>query len=86
MKHLLTLSLILPFVFVAPTQAQQVNVYGESYCYTNIETLWTILTLISGSLQVEICFAENFTIHQLHNDATILEDKTLTYDLLTIKI
>ena len=37
MKHLLTLSLILPFVFVAPTQAQQVNVYGESYCYTNIE-------------------------------------------------
>ena len=37
MKHLLTLSLLLPFVFVAPTQAQQVNVYGESYCYTNIE-------------------------------------------------
>ena len=37
MKHLLTLSLILPFVFVAPTQAQQVNVYAESYCYTNIE-------------------------------------------------
>ena len=37
MKHLFTLSLILPFVFVAPTQAQQVNVYAESYCYTNIE-------------------------------------------------
>jgi hypothetical protein len=37
MKHLLTLSLLLPFAFVAPTQAQQVNVYGESYCYTNIE-------------------------------------------------
>jgi hypothetical protein len=37
MKHLLTLSLILPFVFVAPTQAQQVNVYGENYCYVNTE-------------------------------------------------
>ena len=37
MKHLLTLSLLLPFAFVAPTQAQQVNVYGESYCYTNVE-------------------------------------------------
>jgi hypothetical protein len=37
MKHLLTLSLLLPFAFVTPTQAQQVNVYGESYCYTNIE-------------------------------------------------
>jgi hypothetical protein len=37
MKHLLTLSLLLPFAFVAPTQAQQVNVYAERYCYTNIE-------------------------------------------------
>ena len=37
MKHLLTLSLLLPFAFVAPTQAQQVNVYGESYCYANVE-------------------------------------------------
>jgi hypothetical protein len=37
MKHLLTLSLLLPFAFVTPTQAQQVNVYAESYCYTNIE-------------------------------------------------
>jgi hypothetical protein len=37
MKLLLTLSLLLPFAFVAPTQAQQVNVYGESYCYANVE-------------------------------------------------
>jgi hypothetical protein len=37
MKHLLTLSLLLPFAFVAPTQAQQVNVYGENYCYVNTE-------------------------------------------------
>ncbi len=37
MKHLLALSLLLPFAFVAPTQAQQVNVYGESYCYANVE-------------------------------------------------
>jgi hypothetical protein len=37
MKHLLTLSLLLPFAFVTPIQAQQVNVYGESYCYTNVE-------------------------------------------------
>lgn len=38
MKHLLTLSLLLPFAFVTPTQAQQqVNVYGENYCYVNVE-------------------------------------------------
>lgn len=37
MKHLLTLSLLLPFAFLVPTQAQQVNVYGESYCYVNTE-------------------------------------------------
>ena len=37
MKHLLTLSLLLPFTFVAPIQAQQMNVYAESYCYTNVE-------------------------------------------------
>jgi hypothetical protein len=37
MKHLLTLSLLLPFAFAAPSQAQQVTVYGESYCYVNTE-------------------------------------------------
>ena len=37
MKHLLTLSLLFPFTFAAPIQAQQFNVYGESYCYVNVE-------------------------------------------------
>jgi hypothetical protein len=39
MKHLLTLSLLLPFAFVpASVEAQQqVNVYGENYCYVNTE-------------------------------------------------
>jgi len=37
MKHLLTLSLLFPFTFAAPIQAQQFNVYGESYCYANVE-------------------------------------------------
>ena len=36
MKHLLTLSLILPFLFVAPTQAQQVNVYGVCKQYQEV--------------------------------------------------
>ena len=34
---LLPLTLILPLAFAIPTQAQQVNVYGESYCYVNTE-------------------------------------------------
>jgi hypothetical protein len=37
MKRLLAVSLLVPLAFVTPTQAQQVNVYGESYCYTNTE-------------------------------------------------
>ena len=37
MKRLLTLSLLFPFTFAAPIQAQQLNVYDENYCYTNIE-------------------------------------------------
>jgi hypothetical protein len=37
MKLLPLTLLLLPFAFVAPTQAQQVNVYGESYCYANVE-------------------------------------------------
>ena len=36
MKHLLTLSLLLPFAFVAPTQAQQVNAYGVCTQYREI--------------------------------------------------
>jgi hypothetical protein len=37
MKHLLALSLLLPFAFFTSAQAQQVNVYVESYCYVNTE-------------------------------------------------
>jgi hypothetical protein len=51
-----------------------------------IGTLWTILTLISGSLQVEVSMGKDFTVHQLHNDATILEDETFSNDLLTVDV
>jgi hypothetical protein len=37
MRKLLVSSLLLPFLFVSPSQAQQVNVYSENYCYMNVE-------------------------------------------------
>ena len=37
MKKFLIASLLIPFAFSTPTQAQQVNVYGENYCYVNTE-------------------------------------------------
>jgi hypothetical protein len=37
MKKFLLTSLLIPFTFVSPSHAQQVNVYNESYCYSNME-------------------------------------------------
>ena len=37
MKKFLIASLLIPFTFATPSQAQQVNVYGENYCYVNTE-------------------------------------------------
>lgn len=36
MKKFILSALILPFAFATPSQAQ-VNVYGETYCYVNVE-------------------------------------------------
>jgi hypothetical protein len=43
MKHLLTLSLLLPFAFFTSAQAQQVNVYVESYCYVEYGAIYSWL-------------------------------------------
>ena len=37
MKRFILTSLLIPFTFATPSQAQQVNVYGENYCYVNTE-------------------------------------------------
>lgn len=37
MKKFLIASLLIPFTFATSTQAQQVNVYSENYCYVNTE-------------------------------------------------
>jgi hypothetical protein len=42
--------------------------------------------MLSRPLQVEVSMGKDFTVHQLHNDATILEDETLTHNLLTVDV
>ena len=37
MKKFIIATLLFPFAFVMPSNAQQMYVYGESYCYVNTE-------------------------------------------------